>query len=496
MISSYDAGGDRAVSDTRNRGDRQFVTFYLGEGLYALPIDAVKGVVNLGPITPIPHADPCVEGFMNLRGTVLKVIDGGRWIGHGTERAPAPQKIVVVQHGGTSVGLAVDRMARVVRVRGDESLPMPVKEADRYEGLFMMQDVIVRVLNEVRLCGLPAAHGEVVGAQTAVLHRMVRKNAPAEEEEQSGKLLLRFDMNGEAYALAAERVRDIAPLPEQLETVHGWPSYVLGLGVYRNRRILPIVNLSQLLFGRITGRPQRVICVQADTPEGPRLIGLAVDRVSEVRRVKERDSIGVPGALASFSAYIQDVYQVEKESRPWFLLDAGALLERVSEQAVLPYDAAVSEGNAPEEDEGKTSGSERQLYLFFRVQGQEFGIPAASIREITKNADITPVPLASRTVAGLVNIRGRTVTAVSASAALGLSVEAESAKHLIVTEVRGAVRCIAVQETTRVLEVVPERPNTNRSGGFPFEQQRLLGFHRNVGGQLVPLLDPKLFYER
>ncbi len=55
-----------------------------------------------------------------------------------------------------------------------------------------------------------------------------------------------------------------------------------------------------------------------------------------------------------------------------------------------------------------------------RIAEQEFGVPVAQIRDVLRRRQLTPVPLAPRGIAGLLNLRGRIVTAIDLRIRLGL----------------------------------------------------------------------------
>src|SRR4051794_6029966 len=53
----------------------QLVAFSVGEGEYALDIMRIKEIINPVKITPVPKAPPFIEGVIELRGTILPVVD-------------------------------------------------------------------------------------------------------------------------------------------------------------------------------------------------------------------------------------------------------------------------------------------------------------------------------------------------------------------------------------------------------------------------------------
>ena len=59
-------------------------------------------------------------------------------------------------------------------------------------------------------------------------------------------------------------------------------------------------------------------------------------------------------------------------------------------------------------------------YCTFVLDGHLFGVDVASVQEVLKQQDLTPVPRAPRQVAGLINLRGQIVTALDLRSRLGL----------------------------------------------------------------------------
>ncbi len=93
-------------------------------------------------------------------------------------------------------------------------------------------------------------------------------------------------------------------------------------------------------------------------------------------------------------------------------------------------------------------------YCTFLLDGHLFGVDVASVQEVLKQQDITPVPLASREVAGLINLRGQIVTTLDLRTRLGLPVRAPGS-HSVSVVVRsgdGATVSLVVDQIGDVLE--------------------------------------------
>jgi purine-binding chemotaxis protein CheW len=82
-----------------------YVRVRVGGERYALAVEEVREIAELGEVTAVPAAGPHVAGVRQLHGELLPVIRLERLLG-----APEgePRRIVVVQKPGRAAGLAVD----------------------------------------------------------------------------------------------------------------------------------------------------------------------------------------------------------------------------------------------------------------------------------------------------------------------------------------------------------------------------------------------------
>lgn len=78
-----------------------------------------------------------------------------------------------------------------------------------------------------------------------------------------------------------------------------------------------------------------------------------------------------------------------------------------------------------------------QQYCTFLLDGHLFGVDVASVQEVLKQQEITPVPMAPREVSGLINLRGQIVTTLDLRARLGLPAREEGG-HSVSVVVRGS----------------------------------------------------------
>jgi chemotaxis signal transduction protein len=91
----------------------RLVLFRVGSVLWAAPASTVREVISSGPATRIPGSHPAVAGLVNLRGTLLTVVDGRRALGV-ADTGTAQESILVVAQRGRFYGLSVDAVLDLV----------------------------------------------------------------------------------------------------------------------------------------------------------------------------------------------------------------------------------------------------------------------------------------------------------------------------------------------------------------------------------------------
>lgn len=95
---------------------RQLITFQIADKLLGVDIMAVREIRAWTPATKIPHAPTYVRGVVNLRGTVLPVVDLSSRLGWGDTEASARHVIIVLQICNQLHGLIVDSVNDIVMI--------------------------------------------------------------------------------------------------------------------------------------------------------------------------------------------------------------------------------------------------------------------------------------------------------------------------------------------------------------------------------------------
>lgn len=125
-MSSPLAPKSAAVSDG---GASQFLTFSLGEEVFAMDISTVREIIQYGPLTTVPLMPEFVRGVINLRGAVVPVIDLQARFGRAAAVVGKKTCIVVFDalRAGERVelGLLVDAVSEVIDIPAQQIEPPP-----------------------------------------------------------------------------------------------------------------------------------------------------------------------------------------------------------------------------------------------------------------------------------------------------------------------------------------------------------------------------------
>ena len=93
--------------------------FEVGGRVFAIDVTNVREVVRWQPVTPLPNAPQLIEGVIDLRGSVVPVVDLGRALGRAPVEPTVRARIVVTEVDGLVMGLAVDAAIDVLPVEMD-----------------------------------------------------------------------------------------------------------------------------------------------------------------------------------------------------------------------------------------------------------------------------------------------------------------------------------------------------------------------------------------
>jgi len=104
---------NEAIGQADDSSDLELLSFKVGEQEYSVDIMSVREIRGWTRATPLPHASAYVRGVINLRGTVLPIIDLACRLGIGVTETTERNVIIVVQMQGQTIGLLVDAVSDI-----------------------------------------------------------------------------------------------------------------------------------------------------------------------------------------------------------------------------------------------------------------------------------------------------------------------------------------------------------------------------------------------
>jgi len=106
--------------------EEQLVIFQLNDQQYALPIQETQEIIRMSSITRVPNTRHYVEGIINLRGSIVPVINLNKRLDLPVSQYGEDTRIIVVENDGQKVGMIVDVVLEVGRFSEEEIEPPSV----------------------------------------------------------------------------------------------------------------------------------------------------------------------------------------------------------------------------------------------------------------------------------------------------------------------------------------------------------------------------------
>ena len=107
----------------------QYLTFMLGEEVFAMDIRTVREIIQHGAMTVVPLMPKFVRGVINLRGAVVPVIDLQSRFGRSTTIVGKKTCVIIFDASRdgekTELGLMVDAVSEVIEIQPTQIEPPP-----------------------------------------------------------------------------------------------------------------------------------------------------------------------------------------------------------------------------------------------------------------------------------------------------------------------------------------------------------------------------------
>jgi chemotaxis signal transduction protein len=122
-----------------------YVRLRVAAEAYAMPVENVLQVAELGDVTAVPGSRPEMLGVRNLRGQILPVVDLALLLG--IPRTAPPTRLLVAEAGGRQAGFAIDQVSEV----GDLEDPTEETDSDMLVGAALAGGDLIGVIDVTRV---------------------------------------------------------------------------------------------------------------------------------------------------------------------------------------------------------------------------------------------------------------------------------------------------------------------------------------------------------
>jgi len=159
--------------------DHQYLTFLLSSEMFAIAILNIKEIIEYGSLTEVPMMPGFIRGVINLRGSVVPVVDLSARFGRNKTEISRRTCIVIIEvensdESKQDIGVMVDSVSEVLEIPRSEIEPPPAFGAkirvDFMHGMGKVAGKFVIILNVNKVLSVDELSmlGQATGTQPAV----------------------------------------------------------------------------------------------------------------------------------------------------------------------------------------------------------------------------------------------------------------------------------------------------------------------------------------
>jgi chemotaxis signal transduction protein len=157
-LAEFDNDVTTEVIDVAPEEEARVCLFSIGEDTYAIPVELLLEIIIPQKIFPVPTTPPHVLGVINLRGSIVPIVDIRPALSLPEQSALG--QIAIIKHGATILGISVDNVAAVLAVQKSNIQSIPadsgglsgVKNRSRFfKGIIQRESGVAALLNIERI---------------------------------------------------------------------------------------------------------------------------------------------------------------------------------------------------------------------------------------------------------------------------------------------------------------------------------------------------------
>lgn len=315
-----------------HKSRRRCITFGAGGNRYGFRIDAVSEIIPMPEIQPSGLQSETCIGRIELRGTILPVLDFGRLLnGPSSSCEGEGSRIIIARVNQQSIGFRVNNVEGIIEYASDELQPLP--EFEDMSKVFLAGCIVEDNATDICLIDhekLYATPEVTVPAETGNFN----ESSAAALTSNSGTETCLLVSLGFEFLLPVEAISEIIDCPDSVSPISGAPDYVEGIFNLR-KKVVTVVDMRALydLHGKLADLEPKLLVAEL----GNGLVGLRVDGVRDIVKVRSEQRHLAPGKLLSgwseaCQADISEVFMQESAVLP--LLPLKSALQRISRNGI------------------------------------------------------------------------------------------------------------------------------------------------------------------
>jgi purine-binding chemotaxis protein CheW len=125
MATTEQRLSSQGTRQTDLSGTHQVVSFRLANEEFGIEITKVQEIILVGEITRVPQTAPYIKGLINLRSTVIPIVDLRLRFGMVEQPPTEETRIMVMNVSGKTIGIVVDAVSEVLRIAKEQIAPPP-----------------------------------------------------------------------------------------------------------------------------------------------------------------------------------------------------------------------------------------------------------------------------------------------------------------------------------------------------------------------------------
>ncbi len=125
----------------------QYLTFFVDQKCYGISVSYVTEIVSINKITHVPEMPHYIKGIMNLRGTIIPVMDIRRRFGLSEQLYNERSCMIVLDIENIVIGVVIDELSEVLTIYKEDLVKLPEGYKDDNEWV----ERIVEIEGQVKI---------------------------------------------------------------------------------------------------------------------------------------------------------------------------------------------------------------------------------------------------------------------------------------------------------------------------------------------------------